>query len=63
MKPEPLKGKREEHPFDYEVFYFCERDVHSAVEWLKYKLRYYNNKEGIYQIIDEAFADVMGGGE
>ena len=65
MKPEPLKdkeitgqikGKNVDRLYD-------ERDVKSAVEWLKEELkkrddRLQYNKKWVYKLIDEAFEDV-----
>lgn len=66
MKPEPLKGKR--IPItccglsvcDVVDYQYKEKDIRSAVEWLKDEIinKNYDGKT-LIEIIDEAFEDVV----
>lgn len=67
-KPEPLKGKlnvridNSTNKVDYKIDVFDERDVRSAVDWLKGKLYAFEDKDFEYykieKLIDQAFPDL-----
>jgi hypothetical protein len=68
IRPKPLKDARWTINKDTDEFMFQEKDVASAVEWLKeeiYERRQVSHpisNNELYELIDKAFEDVVKGG-
>ena len=62
MKAKPLKDKKGY----YIAKSYNQKDIRSAVEWLKNKISKidieYHAEQDVYYFIDKAFSDVMEGG-